>query len=299
MRALAYDATHDVTYLGIGPNTSVIQFDNVTGDKNDILPAAYANISLPSTIDYTGDRVFVGSGGVMIILKVTENPDGTFNSVTTDATSTATSPVSPAQGGKVYWASQSSLFEYDIAAKTTTNLNKVVDGRVKRFGWVTLSDQTNYPGETLVGIVQNNNQTYIMKYNPQNGAYRFVQVSGAAKIPGAINMIGSAPDGNIYTGAYLTGGIGVYKPIRGDGNDGTEELMYSPISQTDKMAAYNGKMYFGVYPGGNLWEYEKCMEARPFGEDTPRLRRAQQRPNCSFMTPLPDWIRRSTYRLLT
>jgi hypothetical protein len=32
--------------------------------------------------------------------------------------------------------------------------------------------------------------------------------------------------------------------------------MYSPLNQTDKMGAYNGKMYFGVYPGGNLYEYD-------------------------------------------
>lgn len=271
VRALAFDATHDVAYLGVGPNASVLRFDIVTGETTNILPAAYSSISLPGSIDYAGDRVFVNIGGTMVVLKVTENPDGSFNSVTQEAASVSTSNVSPERGGKVYWASQGELYEYDIASKTATNLHKAADGRVKRFGWVTLADQTNFPGETLVGIAANNNQTYILKYNPQNGAHRYVQVSGAAKIPGALNMIATAPDGSIYTSAYLTGGLGVYKPIRGDGNDGTEETMFSPITQIDKMAAYNGKMYIGAYPGGNLHEYDPTQPwvAGPTGN--PRL----------------------------
>lgn len=256
VRALAYDATHDVTYLGVGPNAAVLRFDNVTGETDDILPAAYAGISLPSFIDYTGDRVFVGIGGNLIVLRVTENADGSFQSVATDAVAGSTSPVSPERGGNVYFANAGGLYAYNIASQSVTNLGHAVDGRIKRFDWVTLSDQTNFPGETLVGIGAIDNQTYMLKYNPTNGAFRLTQVSGAAKIPGDLNMVSTGPEGNIYTSAYLTGGIGIYKPMRGDGNDAAEEVMHAPITQVDKMGAYNGKMYFGAYPGGNLYEYD-------------------------------------------
>lgn len=256
IRALAYDATHDVTYLGVGANAAVLRFDNVTGETTDILPSAYSGISLPGSIDYTGDRVFVGIGGTMVVLKVTENPDGSFQSVTTDAAVGATSHASPEHNGKAYFTNAGKLYAYDIAAKTASNLGFDVGGRVKRFEWVTLTDQTGFPGKTLVGICAINNQTYILKYNPQNGMFRLAQVGGAAKIPGDLNMISTGPEGNIYTSAYLTGGVGIYKPIRGDGNDALEEVMHSPITQVDKMGAYNGNMYFAAYPGGNLYEYD-------------------------------------------
>jgi hypothetical protein len=95
-----------------------------------------------------------------------------------------------------------------------------------------------------------------MKYNPNNASFRMAHVEGSPRIPGAINSIATGPDGNIYTSAYLTGNLGIYRPFRGDANDKQPEYVYAPITQIDKMASFNGKLYLAVYPGGHLHEYD-------------------------------------------
>lgn len=262
-RALAYDAVHDVSYLAVGANASLVRYDHATGAKTDILPAAYSNITLAGAVEYEGDRVFLSIGGYIVVLRVDAQPDGSV--VTTEeAAITSTTPrVSPARDGSVYLIKSGKLARYDIAAATVTSLEKTVPGRVQRFGWVTLEDQANYPGETLIALCSTNNETYLMKYNPQNGAFRMARVEGSPRIPGAINSIGAGPDGNIYTSAYLTGGLGLYRPFAGDANDGQPEYVYAPISQVDKIESFNGKLYLGVYPGGQLHEYDPSQPWSP------------------------------------
>lgn len=263
VRALAYDAVHDVSYLGVGANASLVRYDHATGAKTDILPAAYAKITLPGAVEFEGDRVFVSIGGYIVVLHVEVQPDGTV--VTTEeASMTGTTPrVSPERDGSVYLIQRGKLARYDIASKTVTTIEKTVPGRVQRFGWITLEDQTNFPGETLVALCSTNNETYLMKYNPHNGSFRMARVEGSPRIPGAINSIGTGPDGNIYTSAYLTGGLGIYRPFAGDANDSQPEYVYAPISQIDKMASFNGKLYLGVYPGGLLYEYDPLQPWAP------------------------------------
>jgi hypothetical protein len=263
LRALAYDADHDVSYLAVGANASIVRYDHATGDMVDILPEKYASITLAGAVEYEGGRVFVSIGGYIVVLNVTVQPDGTVTA-TEDASITSTTPrVSPERGGSVYLIQQGKLARYDIASKTVTSLGLTVPGRVQRFGWITLEDQAQFPGETLVAVCSTNNETYLMKYNPGNGAFQMVRVEGSPRIPGAINSVGTGPDGNIYTSAYLTGGLGMYRPFRGDANDGQPEYVYAPINQIDKMASYNGKLYLGVYPGAQLYEYDPTLPWSP------------------------------------
>ncbi len=263
LRALAHDADHNVSYLAVGANASVIRYDHATGNKTDILPAKYKTTPLAGAVEYEGDRVFVSLGGNIVVLNVTVNPDGTVASTEETAISGTTPRVSPERDGGVYLIARGKLAHYDIASKTVKSLEHTVPGRVQRFGWITLKDQTNYPGETLVAVASTNNETYLMKYNPQNGSFRMVRIEGAPRIPGAINSIGTGPDGRIYTSAFQYGGLGVYHPFGGDSNDGQPEYVYAPISQIDKMASYNGKLFLGVYPGGNLLEYDPAQPWNP------------------------------------
>ncbi|MBB6734328.1 hypothetical protein [Cohnella zeiphila] len=262
-RALAYDAVHDVSYLAVGANASLVRYDHATGQMSDILPAAYSNITLAGAVEYEGDRVFVSIGGYIVVLRVDVQPDGSVKT-TEEAAITGTTPrVSPARNGGVYLIQSGKLARYDIASATVTPIEETVPGRVQRFGWVTLEDQGDFPGETLVALCSTNNETYLMKYNPQNGAFRMARVEGSPRIPGAINSIGAGPDGSIYTSAYLTGGLGRYIPFAGDANDGQPEYVFAPINQIDKIESFNGKLYLGVYPGGQLYEYDPSQAWSP------------------------------------
>ncbi|WJH32766.1 hypothetical protein N6H14_21135 [Paenibacillus sp. CC-CFT747] len=256
LRALAHDKERNVSYLAMGPNASIIRYDHATGQMDDILPAKYKSITLAGTVDFTGDRVFVAIGGYMMALRVDVGPDGTVTS-TEEMSTTGTAPrVSPENNGSVYFTKGNQLTRYDMASKQVTDLGLSIPGRIQRYGWVTLQDQANYPGKTLVALSDGNYETNLIKYNPQNGAFHVSRVEGSPRIAGAINMIGAGPDGQIYTSAYLYGGLGVYHPFGGDSNDNQPEYIYAPISQIDKMESAGGKLYLGTYPGGGLYEYD-------------------------------------------
>ena len=259
LRALAHDNERNVSYLAMGNNASIIRYDHNTGKTDDILPAKYKSITLAGTVDYTGDRVFVAIGGYMMALRIDVAPDGTVTSSEEMSTTSAAPRVSPAHNGSVYMTVSSKLSRYDIATKQLTDLDLAIPGRIQRYGWVTLKDQANYPGETLVGLSDGNYETNIIKYNPQNGMFRVSRVEGSPRIAGAINSIGTGPDGNIYTSAYLYGGLGKYRPFGGDADDSQPESIYAPISQVDKIESENGKLYLGAYPGGLLYEYDPTL----------------------------------------
>jgi hypothetical protein len=120
----------------------------------------------------------------------------------------------------------------------------------------------------LVGITALANKTYVMKYDPATGAFSHNPISNPLKMPGVLNEVQAGPDGRVYTSAYLTGGLGVYTPIRGDANDATEEQMFSGLGQIDRMAAHGGKLYIGVYPGALLYEYDPALS---WGGGNPRF----------------------------
>jgi hypothetical protein len=260
VRELDFDPVQQAVYFSTGGNGTgdgVYRWDVLNGNLNALI----STTSLASSITVAGGRVFANIASVTTVLNVSENPDGTFASVATDATFSATSPVSPVNGGKVYYVGGGSLYDYDIAAKTSTNLNKslTTSARVKRFAWV---------NGVLVGITTLSNRTYVMKYNPSTGAFSHNPVASPVKIPGVLNEVQGGPDGKIYTSAYLTGGLGVYTPDRGDANDATEEQMFSGLGQIDRMAAHNGKLYLGVYPGALAYEYNPALS---WGGGNPRF----------------------------
>ncbi|WP_146250279.1 hypothetical protein [Paenibacillus flagellatus] len=263
LRALAHDRERGVSYLAMGANASILRYDHHTGRLDDILPAKYKSITLAGTVDYTGDRVFVAIGGYLMALRVDVAADGTVASTEEMSITNAAPRVSPAHDGSVYLVQKNKLSRYDLATKQVTNLDFDIPGRIQRYGWVTLNDQQNFPGQTLVAVSDGNYETNIIKYNPQNGHFRVSRAEGAPRIAGAINSIATGPDGHIYTSAYLYGGLGMYRPFEGDANDTQPETVYAPISQIDKMASAGGKLYVGTYPGGGLHEYDPKAPWRP------------------------------------
>lgn len=259
VRRLDYDQTQEALYMsmgGTGTNPGLWRWDVVKGTLNNLLPS----VAMANWVNCTGGRVFVNVGSTTTVLNVTES-NGTFLSSSTDATFTSTSPVSPENGGKVYYVGGGTLHVYDIASKVSTDLGKslTTSARIKRFSWV---------NGVLVGISALSNRTYVMKYNPASGAFSHNLVANHGIVPGVLNEVQAGPDGRVYSSAYLTGGLGAYTPILGDADDASEELMYTGLGQIDRMAAHAGKLYVGVYPGALLYEYDPALA---WGGGNPRF----------------------------
>ncbi|MFC3771319.1 carbohydrate binding domain-containing protein [Paenibacillus sp. GCM10012303] len=249
LQGLDYDEVDDVTYLGIGSHAHLVKFDNATGTKTDILPAAYANEEFVNNVNVEGGKIFARltpSNQMLVLDKATLAVDAVVPNV-------GTLGISPELNGKIYYTSAGVIHVYDLAAKTYASLNKSTNLTPVRLGFAVLSDQTNWPGSTLIGIGTVSGQTQMFKYNIHNGNLKKISLN-TPETPVTLEEIGTGPDSKIYSSGYLTGGTGVYSPLRDD-----LDVQYDGVMQTENMLSLNGKMYFAVYPDARLYEYDPLV----------------------------------------
>lgn len=155
VRSIAHDIANNKTYLGGGVGARLVYFDNNSGNRYDILPASYASDEFLYTLDVTGGKVFAGlaRSSKMLVLNVVHNGSAA-PTVTVDAEIPAVHSlgVSPAVNGKVYYTANAVLYEYNLATKTSTSLGVSVGYNPPEIGVVQLTDQTNWPGSTVVTL---------------------------------------------------------------------------------------------------------------------------------------------------
>lgn len=113
-----------------------------------------------------------------------------------------------------------------------------------------LSDQTDYPGYSVVAAGTTLGETKLFKYNFLTGNSTLVTL-GLSGTPSDIQSIIAGPDGKIYSSGFLNGGTGVYTPMRSDMN-----VQYKGIGQCESMTMAGSKLYFGVYTGAYIYEYD-------------------------------------------
>ncbi|MGW0195207.1 hypothetical protein [Nonomuraea sp. NPDC003201] len=258
VRSLAHDPAANATYLGTGTNAALIRYDNVTGRVDSLLPAAYAHNSMVGGLTWTGDRLFAWIDRTLLVLRVVRDADGSYSAATDAAISDVDLHHSPARDGLVWFVKDGLLHSYDIAARTVqaTSVRPGLD--VTGYTW---------SGSTLVGLGAATDGTRIFKYEPAGGRWSSNLVTGTPVLPAAINALGAGPDGRVYTGGYLTGGTGVYDPLRGDGDDNQpDRLTLNGLNQTDSLLAHDGLLYIGVYPSARIYSYQ------PGGPWPPTLR---------------------------
>src|SRR5690606_5853902 len=107
--------------------------------------------------------------------------------------------------------------------------------------------EPDFPGVSLAAVDTRGTLSY---YNLETGnTKRFG--SDPAGIPNRLNSLERGPDGNIYIGGYLSPQEGaMYNPV-------SNEVTKLPgLGQVEGMGAHNGSMYFGIYPGALIWEYD-------------------------------------------
>ncbi|MFC4114489.1 hypothetical protein [Nonomuraea zeae] len=253
VRSLAHDPAANATYLGTGTNAALTRYDNVTGQTDSLLPAAYAHNSMVGGLTWTGGRLFAKVDGTLLVLRVTRDADGSYSATTDAAIEDVDLHHSPARDGKVWLVKDGLLHSYDVATASLHATSVRPGLSVTGYTW---------SGGTLVGLGAATDGTRIFKYDPASGSWSSRVVTGTPVLPAAINALGTGPDGRVYTGGYLTGGTGVYDPLRGDGDDGLPDTpTRTGLSQTDSLLAHDGLLYIGAYPSAKLYSHDP---ARPW-----------------------------------
>ncbi|PYI57389.1 hypothetical protein [Paenibacillus flagellatus] len=266
VRDVAFDAERGAVYAGIGSHASLKRLDARTGAVTDWLAEELRGEQFVYDVNVAAGKLFVrATPSCRTYVCGLEGDESGLPAVEATIDGVHSLGVSPEYDGGVYYGGSGGLWRYDVAARRSEPTG-VADAMTLDQFVVRLDDQTNFPGYTLVGIGSANGRTRLTKYNAATGKLASLELS-FPEAPANLVSIVHGPDSRLYTSGFLVGGHGVYTPMRDD-----ETVQRRGVMQSENMAELDGKLYFGVYPGARLYEYDP---GKPWtadrGGDNPRL----------------------------
>jgi hypothetical protein len=253
-------------YAGLGPTTQLWQVDPRTGRRVEIAPPA----GMP-TDKYAYQ--LEDEGGYLYVLfagGTTAQVGWVLNLRTLkwehEIPGYAGQTISPAdKRGRVYLVDSGELKQYDPRRGVLTPTGfRGGDEQADKGGLgagkgVGRARDPRTGHETIVGATANGD---LWRYDTVTGTDTFGHLNGLVGTPTAPRSLAKGPDGRIYAGGYFQGGLAIYDPAT------TQWTSYPFAHQIEGMSAHNGKMYFGVYPNAQLWEFDP---AQPYGSANPKL----------------------------
>jgi streptogramin lyase len=257
IRVTAHDPKTNKLFFGIGNEPQLVEYDLATGNKRDLLPKEYADITSVYDLTIEGGRAFcrkeTNNPYENFVLEIAtgktipvKNADTGETGLTFINASRGLSPKSPIANKLYYVALNRDFCEYDLDTNTIKSLGIHWPSVATGYRWVELKD-AEWPGWTLVGTLGNTGQLY--RYNPQTGKNDVREIAYPGQ-PINIHDIEAGPDGKIYSGGYLAGNMGVYDPAT------SKTTHLSGSGQTEGLVFLGKKLYMGVYPNGRVFEYD-------------------------------------------
>ncbi len=244
--ARSLGASDRYIFVGIGPTTDLIAYDKGTGETRSILPGRYKGQNgFITFVDVRGDRLFVGVPGNSTLVY-----DVNTLEIVNDLTGLQW-PISPVDDeGFVYFRHFSAPYRYQLATDKFGQKG-LIQPEASSLGFAKIDPElvpearrSRFQGTNLVGIQRG--QYWVM--NQQTGQLLMVPTE-IAPTPIRINSMGAAGD-VVYGGGITPGGLFLLDTTTGD------HTIVEPVSQTDSLVLYDGKIYFGTYPGANLRVYD-------------------------------------------
>ncbi|AZB44599.1 hypothetical protein CEF21_21200 [Bacillus sp. FJAT-42376] len=240
-KSVEADDANRQLFIGTGSPAQLVSYDLRSGKKQNMLPAKYQSQKQIDAINVAGGSVFVKLNPENKLLIF----DAKSKKLTGElaATSKGVSPKSPSENA-VYYANGTSLYRYDLGTKKTA---LVVHNRIPTS--IVSLDFVPYPGAKeaiLTGKVGNADRYFT--YRPSDKSYENLNLNLPAQ-PVEVHKIGAGADGKIYSSGFLNGKMGTYQVSSG------KSAVQDAIGQMESMTSLNGKLYFGVYPGAKIMEY--------------------------------------------
>ncbi len=243
--ARGLDVYKDKLYVGLGTQgANLFEVDIHTGKKVEIpLPEKYAKATYVYDIDVIGNKMFAratGSSNTILVfdlktMKIVDEIDGANGLDVSE----------PGPRNLVYFIKNEQLYSYDLNSLklTPTGFDNLFSAR--DFGWAKFETK-EFPGKTLVSIAWDGK---IRHYNPITGNTRILQGQLSGQ-PVSIQSLTQGPNGNIFIGGYLSGGLAQYDYKTGQVTEN------KGLGQIEGMIAHQNRLYMGIYPGGFLYSYD-------------------------------------------
>ncbi|WP_054958514.1 dockerin type I domain-containing protein [Paenibacillus dakarensis] len=283
------DYKDGIVYAGVGSTGHIIRLNPQTGEKSELpirdvpgvteLPFVYG-------LDIRGDYMFayLSGGGIasLIVYDMVQNEwlDEIY-------TGYGGLHISPEHQGHVYFVQNKKIMAFDLATAQVTDTGMSYGSGLRSSGWVTEQGDADFPGKSLVTIQYGGLVSY---FNPQTGKTKAVPV-GVEGQPTQIHALEMGPDGAMYMSGYTAAIASKYDPANGS-------IMTFPMGQAESIGQLNEKLYFGVYAGGEIREFDttKPVTAGQNPKNLFKLGENQDRPYVSttgdgkiFFGSIPDY----------
>lgn len=294
VRSVAYDPDQEVLYAGIGAKAYLIKYDLKTGQKQNVMPPGFTKATFVSDLVYVKGKLFakIDPGAQTVVIDTaTWTIDAQFL-----AHSVYMSPLAP-DGNTIYYTNGPHLYEYKINEKTFGQV--LINGSPVTLGQTIIGSGFvegsggDFAGQTLYGFI-GNYQGSTFEFNPANKAFRISSIPLPPQ-PTNIFQLGSDPAGNIYSNGYLAGGVTVFNPMN------RTSVQYSGIGQAESIYTFGNKMYFGIYQGAAVFEYDltkpwvrnvnprKLFDLKADEQGRPRALTASPEDQKLFVGSVPDY----------
>lgn len=256
-KSLVYDEESDSLFVGVGSKADLVKFNLTTNRKTEFLPNEYKNDKYVRDLRIIGNKLFARmepSNQLVVFDKDTLEQIGVI-----ELNSRTISLASPNED-VIYYSKDNTLYKYDLYTNEELNLDiPLLKGtELLTADFVQLEDE-NYPGYTLVGLIDNAGNT--LKYNLETGYYEISQMELPGQPVTLYTMIQDDKRENIYINGYMSGGLAIYNTIT------QETTLHQKISQIESMTIIGDKLYIGAYPRARVLELDLT---KAWSETNPR-----------------------------
>ncbi|MEI8409836.1 MULTISPECIES: outer membrane protein assembly factor BamB family protein [unclassified Kribbella] len=231
VRSIAADAT--TIYAGVGTKAHLIAIDRATGERRDVLPAAYADRTFVATLSLSGTTLAAGLSptGTMLVFDTTDlsNPvevqtpggDQYVTAITINA-------------GDIYLGTRPSGTLYRYAGSTLERLGSPYDGAYFNRIFV--------DGSTIRAELT----SQVVEFDPASGTFSGTDLGTAGLPPAPEQAMGIAATA---TSVLVSGKAGIQVH---DLASGTNTRTFLP-GEAKTLTPVGGDVYLGVYTLARLW----------------------------------------------
>ncbi|TLS52448.1 hypothetical protein FE782_10810 [Paenibacillus antri] len=272
VRSLAYDASRDVLYVGVGGTKSRVFKRSSDGSMEELLagriPGGGDTYTWPYGISFAADRLFVKfSNGDLLILRAEDDAVEYYDPQGMDIHSERAIEV-PDQPGRALFSYNTDYYVYDSGTVSFEKVTGVEGGTNFWDGKFVELGSPDWPGLTFVAAGRHGNIEY---YNAATGIAHAKPASYSA--PTLIQSIHNGPDGKIYVAGYMSG-FTAYDPIVGSLSE------TNTLGQVESSAIRDGHMLLGAYAGSRILDFDPTLpwsesnptqlfDLRPYAQDRP------------------------------
>lgn len=248
VRSLVYYSATGKLFAGVGSHADLIELDPADGSKRSILPAQFKGKEFVYGLEILedlpgGDRLLAlitGGSFTLVYNLKTHKFEYEIKEMDMKAVS------QPDAEKRFYYTLRSGIYSRKVHQPETEPVKYA--GDVGSANAMLLRNNHLY-------ILNSDAEVIVMDVESKEVKRHKLTVPGQ---PIAIQSIMKGPDGRIWSGGYLAGGHAAYDPRT------TGTVSYPGLHQTEGMTFKDKKIYFGIYPHGQYYEYdtEKTWDIR-------------------------------------